>query len=221
MDVKPEGLPPLPSRPGPGLPSELIQRRPDVQKAYQQIRAADKDLAAALSNQYPRITLSASLASSAANAGDLFDDWVRSFAGNLFAPVFQGGQLRAEAARMEAVRNQRLYAYGQSVLTAFREVEDALIREEKQRKRIESIKNQLELARETNEQLRVAYFNGMGNYLDVLTALENTQQLERNLLSERLVLLEYRIALHRALAGGFGVPDELPGIEQPEDEKEE
>ncbi|MGM0375269.1 MAG: efflux transporter outer membrane subunit [Bacteroidota bacterium] len=218
----PRQLPELSSRPGTGLPTELIQRRPDVRQALNNVRASDRDLAAAISNQYPRLTLSASLSSSAGNTDDLFNNWIRSFAGNLFAPVFYGGELRAEAERLDAVKNQSLYAYGQTVLTAFQEVEDALIREQKQKKRIESLEKQLELARETNEQIRVAYFNGMGNYLDVLTALDEAQQLERNLLSERLVLFEYRIALFRALAGGFETTpvDDGTGESEPGNENE-
>lgn len=63
---------------------------------------------------------------------------------------------------------------------------------------------QLELAGKSHKQLRAEYFNGLSNYLDVLTALEQEQQLRRDLLSARLELLEYRVALYRALAGGFG-----------------
>ena len=62
---------------------------------------------------------------------------------------------------------------------------------------------QVNLARQTYEQLRIQYFNGVGDYLDVLTALDQEQQLRRDLLSARLNLLEYRIALYRALAGGI------------------
>ncbi|MFO8000717.1 MAG: efflux transporter outer membrane subunit [Marinilabilia sp.] len=214
VEVETGDMPGMPPLPGTGLPVELVRRRPDVQRAFELVRAADQDMASAISNQYPRLNLSASFSTSADEAGDLFDSWVRSFAGNLFAPLFYGGELRAEVDRADAVRNQRIYQYGQTVLTAFQEVEDALVREKKQLQSIESIEKQLELARESNEQIRVAYFNGIGNYLDVLTALDEEQQLQRDLLSEKLTLLEYRIALYRALAGGFEIPSDEEG-EQP------
>ena len=69
--------------------------------------------------------------------------------------------------------------------------------------RIEFIEEQLELARQSYEQLQVEYFNGFSEYLDVLTALDQEQQLRRDLLSANLALLEFRIALYRALAGSI------------------
>ncbi|PWD99801.1 efflux transporter outer membrane subunit [Marinilabilia rubra] len=196
-------LPVLPPLPETGIPSDLVKRRPDVVSQFNLLRAADRDRASAISSQFPRLSLSASLNSSSDNADDLFDNWVRSFAGNLMAPLFYGGERRAEADRAEAVKNQRLYEYSQSVLIAFREVEDALVREKKQKQRVESLKKQLKLARDAYDQIRRSYLNGMGNYLDVLTALEEEQRLQREIMAGRLTLLEYRISLYRALAGGF------------------
>lgn len=194
------GLPPLPET---GVPAELIRRRPDVQSAFNSLQAADRQMAAAISNRYPRFSLSASVSTAADQAGDLFEDWARSLTGNLLTPILYGGRLSAEVDRAEAVKKQRLYEYGQTMLTAFREVEDALIQEKKQRERIESLKDQIKLARQSYEQLRVSYFNGVAGYLDVLTALDEEQQMRRNLLSARLLLLEHRVALYRSLAGGF------------------
>ena len=198
-----DSLPELPPLPETGLPAELIRRRPDVQQAYHQLRAADRDLAAAISNQYPRLTFTASLATTGETADDLFQSWIASFAGNLLASIFRGGQLSAEVDRAEAVKNQRLYEYGQTTLVAFREVENALIRENKQRRQISSLEKQVQLARQAYEQLRIEYFNGVSDYIDVLTALTDEQQLQRDLLTARLSLFESRIALYRALAGGF------------------
>jgi len=106
-------------------------------------------------------------------------------------------------ARSRSVKQQRLFEYGQTILTAFQEVEDALIQEKKQRQRIESLEKQLRLADATYEQLRLEYFNGVTDYIDVLNTLTDRQELRRNLLSAELELLEFRIALYRALAGGF------------------
>lgn len=202
-EFRPVDLPELTPLPDAGVPTDLVRRRPDVQSAYASLLAADRDLATAISNQFPRLTISASATTAADNAGSLFEDWALSFAGNLLAPIFYGGELRAEVNRNEAVKQQRLYEYGQTILTSFREVEDALVQEKIQVKSIQSIERQAELATRTYEQLRVQYLNGSGNYLDVLTALDGIQQLRRDLLSARLTLVEYRIALYRALAGSF------------------
>ncbi len=203
IDYLGEGLPALPPLPDTGIPADLIGRRPDVRSAYLRLKAADRDLASAVSSRYPRLSLTASLTKDTDSTQHLFKDWVRSLAGNLLAPIFYGGRLKAEVKRTKAVKQQRLYEYGQAVLTAVKEVEDALIREKKQLERIHSLEVQLKLARQTHEQLRIEYFNGFANYLDVLTSLDDEQQLRRNLLSAHRILLEYRVALYRALAGGF------------------
>lgn len=200
---RPVDLPELSPLPDAGIPTDLVRRRPDVQSAYASLLASDRDLATAISNQFPRLTISASATTAADNAGSLFENWALSFAGNLLAPIFYGGQLRAEVNRNEAVKQQLLYEYGQTILISFREVEDALVQEKTQVQSIQSIERQVELATRAYEQLRVQYLNGGGNYLDVLTALDGIQQLRRDLLSARLTLVEYRIALYRALAGSF------------------
>ncbi|WP_159519086.1 efflux transporter outer membrane subunit [Sunxiuqinia indica] len=198
-----DSLPDLPPLPQTGLPVELVERRPDVQNAYNLLQAADRDLAAAISNRYPRLNISASISTAAINADKLFDDWAYSVAGNLLAPLFYGRQINAEIERSEAIKNQYLYAYGQAVLTAFREVEDALVQEAMQQQTIANLKEQVKLSEKTYKQLQLEYFNGMSNYLDVLTALNAQQELQRSLLAANLTLLKYRILLYRALAGGF------------------
>lgn len=203
VDFSPEDLPELEPLPNAGVPTDLVRKRPDVQSAYASLQAADNDLAAAISNQFPRLTISASATTAAESASGLFENWAMSFAGNLLAPIFYGGELRAEVNRNEAVKNQRLYEYGQTILTAFQDVEDALVQEKNQVQSIESIERQLELANQAYRQLRLQYLNGSGNYLDVLTALDGIQQLRRDLLSAQLTLVEYRISLYRALAGSF------------------
>ncbi len=203
IQYRPDSLPPLPPLPATGLPVELVRRRPDVQQAFHLLEAADREVAAAISNRYPRFTISASASLRANNADALFQDWAYSLGGNLLTPLLYGGRLSAEVNRTEAVKQQRLYEYGQTVLIAFREVEDALIQERKQLESIQVLEEQLVLAGQTYEQLQIEYFNGLSDYLAVLTALSQEQQLRRDLISANLTLLEYRIALYRALAGGF------------------
>ena len=203
LPTPPDTLPDLPPLPDAGLPTDLVRRRPDVREAHRLLKAADRELAVAITNQYPRLTLTAGVSTVADNASSLFETWAYSFAGNLLAPLFRGGALRAEVDRAEAVKERRLYEYGQTVLTAFQEVEDALIREKKQRERIQDLQNQVNLARQSYRQLRVQYLNGAADYLDVLTALDEVQQLRRDRLAAQRTLIEDRIALYRALAGPF------------------
>lgn len=202
-------LPEVPTTPATGLPAELLQRRPDVRSAYLRLQAADQDIASAVSERYPRLNLTASLGTIAERPEDLFRQWVGTIAGQLIAPLLDGGQRDAEVQRTEALRRQRLAEYATQVLGAFAETENALAQERYQLLRIESLQAQLQLARQTYQQLRNQYLNGAADYISVLTAIREQQQLERDLLSARLEHVTQRIGLYRALAGGFETPREV------------
>ena len=202
-EIPEAGFPELPELPQTSLPLELTRRRPDLKQAYSLVLAADRDMAQAVRNKYPQISLDLSAQARSNDFNSLFQDWAYTLAGNIVAPLLYGGRLNAEVDRTEALKNQRLYEYGQTVLIAFREVEDALIRELKQKERIVTLKKQLELAGNTNKQLKLSFLNGLTDYLDVLLSLGQEQQLQRDLINARQQLLEIRIGLYRALAGSF------------------
>ena len=165
-------------------------------------------LASAVAERFPRLTLSASLSNEITDSEALFDDWLATLAGNLVLPLIDGGQRRAEARRFRSLREQRLYEYGQATLVAFQEVEDALVQERQQQRRMESLREQLALADSAYRQLRIQYVNGAVGYLEVLSALQERQELRRTLITARQELLAFRVALYRALAGGFPVTEE-------------
>ncbi len=196
-------LPELPPLPDTGIPSELVNRRPDVRSAYFRLKAADLRLASAVRDMYPRFSFRASVSTSDSSPNNILKNWASSLAGNLLAPLFYGGRLRAEMKRSMAVKEQYLQGYVKMILNAFKEVEDALLRERNQAERIVSMQKQVDLGARTIEQLRIEYFNGIADYLDVLSVLKDEQRLRREILSDRVLLLEYRIALYRAIAGGF------------------
>lgn len=216
VEMPPARLPDLPAVPDTGLPSTLIERRPDIQRAFLTLQAADRDLASAVSDQYPRIFLTGSIQTATETPEDLFKAWIASLAGQVVAPIFDGGRRRAEVERTEAVAKQRLAEYGQTVLVAFAEVENALVRNRFQIERLESIEEQLVLARQTYDQLLTQYLNGVTDYLSVLTALNAEQRLQRDQLAARLSLVEFRIELYRALAGRFVTPLEAASTKQGE-----
>ncbi|WP_318312780.1 TolC family protein [Flagellimonas crocea] len=196
-------LPDLPELPNTGLPLELVRRRPDLKQSFALLLAADRDMASAVQSKYPRISLSGRGQLRSNNFDNLFDNWAYSIAGNILAPLFYGGRLNAEIDRTTAIKQQRLYEYGQATLVAFREVEDALVQDVKQTERLENIQRQLELAEKSNKQLRVEFLNGFSPYLDVLLGLDQEQQLRRDYVDAQMQHIQIRIALYRALAGGF------------------
>lgn len=201
--LKKTSMPKVPQLPDTGLPLDLVRRRPDLKQSFALLLAADRDMASAVQSKYPRISLSGRGQLRSNNFDNLFDNWAYSLAGNILAPLFYGGRLNAEVDRATAIKQQRLYEYGQATLIAFREVEDALVQDVKQTERLENIGRQLELAEKSNKQLRVEFLNGFSPYLDVLLGLDQEQQLRRDYIAAQLQHVQIRIALYRALAGGF------------------
>ncbi len=199
LPVRPEliSLPPLPAT---GLPLDLLNNRPDIKSAYFNLIAADRRVAAAVADKYPRLSISADLYTSG-NASDLFDNWFASLAANLVGPLLDGDSRQSEIDRTSAVAREKLYTYGHKILTAIGEVEDALAQENEQQKLIASLEVQLDLATHTVQTVRDRYKQGVENYQRVLTALLSQQSLERTLLSARQQRISYRIALYRALGG--------------------
>lgn len=196
-------FPTLPPIPYTGLPAELLNRRPDVRANYQALAAADRDLAAAVLDQYPRIDLSGSLINAAENPETLFRDWFLSIGSQLIGPILDGGQRRAEVDRRKALVCESFAAYRQSILVALQEVEDGLALERYQIERIEKLETQVELAQKASEQLLQFFITGEATYLDVLSANQSQQRLQRTLLSARLELILIRTGLYLALAGDF------------------
>ena len=193
-------LPPLPRT---GLPADLLQRRPDLRAAYAKVRAADARLAGAIADRLPRFSLAAQASSEGGDGRDLFHNWLASLAGNLVAPLVDGGRLQAEVERSGAAADEALNTYGQAVLAALAEVEEGLAREEAQRQYLDRLTSQLHLAGQVVNRVRGRYLRGQEEYLRVLDAQLSQQELERSLLVARRQLIDDRIALCRALAGGW------------------
>ncbi|MET0051362.1 MAG: TolC family protein [Candidatus Thiodiazotropha sp.] len=200
-------LPVLLPLPTTGLPSELLNRRPDLQAALLRLQASDARAAAAVANRYPRLDLSAALTSPGATGG-VFDGWLGSLVAQLSAPLFDGGQRRAEVARTEAVVRESLNDYAQALLEALGEVEDALVAEAGQRRYLSTIDAQLEALATVATQEGQRYFQGDADYLSVLDAIRSRQSLERQQVSARRELISNRIALVTALAGGWSMTSE-------------
>ncbi len=197
-------LPPLPSL---GLPSRLIENRPDVRAAFSRLESADWGVSAARADRLPALTLTGSAGYRSGEFEDLFDNWFAGFAAGILAPLIDGGRRSAEADRLLAVSEEQLAAYRQTVLTALREVENALVREEKQAEYIVRLRLQLTAAENALKQAQLRYRKGDTGYLDVLSSLNSTQSLQRELLSAERDLLLYRVALYRSLAGSWEEKD--------------
>lgn len=201
LKISREDFPEPTEIPATGLPADLLSSRPDLRRAGMRLQAADWQVAAARANRLPAIRLTATAQYGKGDMDVLFDNWLLSLAGNLTAPIFDGGRRAAEVDRRQAFADENLSAYRQAVLTAIKEVEDALVSEVKQREHIKALENVLVTARKALEEAGIRYRNGLTDYLPVLTQLLAVQNLERNLIRQRAILLNSRVSLYRSLGG--------------------
>jgi NodT family efflux transporter outer membrane factor (OMF) lipoprotein len=203
IDVEAEQLPELPPLPDPGVPADLLKRRPDVRRALYRLRAADRQTAAAVADKLPSLQLSASLLAQANQIGRLLDDLIWSATAAASQNLFQGGRLEAAQREAESVAEERLYGYGQTFLEALEDVQNALVSSEHQKKRVASLERERSSAEESLEAARSKYREGTVDYFRVLDALQQLQEIERELLDARRQQLSYRISLCRSLGGSW------------------
>lgn len=201
LNISREELPKPIEIPATGLPADLLSSRPDLRAAGMRLWAADWQVAAARADRLPAISLTAQARYGEADADVLFDNWLLSLAGNLTAPIFDGKRRAAEVDRSLAVVDEKLSAYRQTVLTAIKEVEDALVNETKQREHINGLEKVTATARKALKEAGNRYRKGLNDYLPVLTQLLTVQGLERELIQKHANLLGARISLYRALGG--------------------
>lgn len=197
------GLIDLPGLPETGVPLTVVQQRPDVASAFYAVRAADERVAVAMADQYPTLSLTSNLTTTATRVEDLFDDWLVNLVAGVTGPVFDAGQRQAETRQARAELSEAVHDYQQAVLEAVQDVEDALTQESHQRRYWESLQQQLALAREVFHRNRDNYENGQVMYLSVLSSLTSLQTLERSELTAKRGLIEDRIDLCRSLAGSW------------------
>ncbi|MDL1980691.1 MAG: efflux transporter outer membrane subunit [Deltaproteobacteria bacterium] len=194
-------LPELSPMPSTGIPADLLENRPDIKAAQLRLQSAGWNVSAARADRLPSLTLSAGAIFENEHLDLLLDNWLLSLAANLTAPVFDGNRRAAEVDRTMAMKDENLAAYRQTILTAIREVEDALVTEARQKEHILELKQVIQTARKALAQATLRYRNGLNDYLPVLTQLLSVQDLERNLITQRATLLTNRISLYRSLGG--------------------
>ncbi len=199
-----ENLEPVPT----GLPSQLLLRRPDIRAAEAQLRSLNAMIGVAKASRFPKIALTGNLgyASEALTEVLRHDSELWSIALGIVQPLFDGGALKAGQRVAEARYAQGLAQYAKTVLTAFAEVESALLTRKKQMERREKILGLLEETRAMEELTEARYQRGLVDYLAVLDARAARFQAERDLVLVDLALVTNRVTLHRALGGGWADP---------------
>jgi multidrug efflux system outer membrane protein len=189
----------------PGLPSSLLERRPDIRQAEEQLVAANAEIGVARAAYFPQISLSGSGGFQSSALTNLFSGpaGVWSFGASLAQPIFTGGRLRSGVRLAEAQQQTAALFYQQSIQEAFRSVSDALVAYRKTR---EFRAQQELLFRSAQDAARLShmrYTGGATGYLEVLTNETNAFSAELNLAQARLNELLALVQLYQALGGGW------------------
>jgi multidrug efflux system outer membrane protein len=201
-----------------GLPSELLQRRPDIQVAERDLAATTARIGVAKADRFPKISLTGLLGVADPKVSHLFTD-VSAFgvAGAGFTgPLLNSQALGFQQEAVEAQAKQSLAQYEQTVLTAFREVEDALIAVRTAREQNEAQQQQVNALQSALRLAELRYKGGLANYLDVLVARRNLFEAELAMTGSRRLHLVSVVQLYKALGGGWnpepdGVNDDRKG----------
>lgn len=199
---------PLPPEVPPGLPSDLLERRPDIREAEQDLVSANALVGVSVANFFPRISLTGAFGGIAPQVGDLFSDgktW--SFGAGLLTPVFKGKRLNEEHKAALAFWEQAKARYEKSVTAAFGETATALNAYQKlaeaEKEQVQSVASQNEAVKLSNDRYRA----GLADYLEVLQA-EQARLLADNVLAAiRLGRLDSMVGLYKALGGGWSLSD--------------
>ncbi len=199
------GWPPLRRGVRVGIPSELLMRRPDIDAAYQRIRAADARVKVAHRDLYPRFSLTASGGNQSDTLKRLadanFNVW--SLAGNIVAPLVDGGSRRAGLGAANARAKQALENYRATVLNAFREVENALGSERYLLRQEQATRKALGAARSAEARIRRNYESGLVEILTLLDTQRRSFATEESLINIQSARYKNRVTLALALGKGI------------------
>ncbi len=199
-----KSIPTVPDKITPDLPSELLKRRPDIRYAERQLAKANATIGVATAELYPKINLAAFIGLQNTTITDFTPvgkSW--SAASTITMPIFNWGKLNANILSKKAQFEQAFYTYQATVLTAFKEVEDALVANLKEQQRYNALQqavsaNQLAVAL-ANER----YQKGLTGFIDVLQTQQALYQTQSQLVTSAGKVSSNQVALYKALGGGW------------------
>ncbi|HEY0843916.1 MAG TPA: efflux transporter outer membrane subunit [Noviherbaspirillum sp.] len=189
----------------PGLPSDLLNRRPDIRAAEHRLQAANANIGAARAAFFPRITLTGSVGTASNELSGLFEAGSRtwSFVPQLVLPIFDAGRNSANLNLAEARNNIALAEYEKTIQTAFREVSDTLVARQALEEQIAAQQAVQDAQAERLKLADLRYQNGVASSLEVLDAQRELFAAQQGLVQARLLRLTNAIDLYRALGGGM------------------
>ena len=189
----------------PGLPSALLERRPDIQQAEQQLIAANAEIGVAKADYYPEISLTGTGGFQSPALTKLFTGpaGMFNYGPTLTVPIFTAGKIRSNVKLTEAQQQQALLTYQQTIQQAFRDVSDSLIAYQKDREFREQQELLTASAQDASNLAQIRYKAGVASYLEVLTNDTNYFAAQLNLVQAQFNELNSLVQVYNALGGGW------------------
>jgi multidrug efflux system outer membrane protein len=188
-----------------GLPSEMLQRRPDLLEAEHQLLAANANIGAARAAFFPSITLTANAGSTSRQLSGLFDGgsgtWL--FQPQLSLPIFNAGRLRANLDYAEVQKNIQVANYEKAIQTAFQEVADGLAARGTYGDQVRAQRDLVQTSQDYYSLAERRFRTGVDSYLTLLDAQRQLFSAQQQLVSDRLAQLTSEVNLYKALGGGW------------------
>ncbi|HVJ07227.1 MAG TPA: efflux transporter outer membrane subunit [Acidisarcina sp.] len=188
-----------------GLPSQLLERRPDIQEAEQTLISANARIGVARAQFFPQLSISGSAGFGGDEFSNLFDPSGKLIygIGSIAQPLFEGGKLRGQLKLSEATKKEMVVNYQKTIAGAFRDVSNSLIALNKQRASREQQQQLVEAAQDAVRLARIRYQGGSTSYLEVLTTDSNLFSAQLNLVNAQQGEALALVQLYSALGGGW------------------
>lgn len=201
----PAELPQVTQAPATGLPSSLLERRPDVRRAQAQVNAANARVGVARADLFPKFYLSGLLARAEEDTGSISigPGLLYSLAPTVRLPILSGGRIRSNIAIRDAQLDAALLRYEQTVLRSVEDVESALVSCAREQQRLQSLDAALAAAALARELALESYSHGLADYFSVLDAQRQQLAAEDSQAASRTDALVHLVALYKALGGGW------------------
>jgi multidrug efflux system outer membrane protein len=187
------------------MPAELLERRPDIRQAEQNLIAANADIGVAKAAYFPRISLTGLLGLESGELSDLFKGPSRtwSYGVGVTLPIFNAGRVRNQVAQSEAFQREALAAYQKSIIVAFQEVENALVDRDKFAQARERQARNVAALQRFRDLAALRYREGATIYLEVANAEQSLFNAELAYAATQSQLFQSYANLYRAMGGGW------------------
>ena len=188
-----------------GIPAQVLERRPDILQAEQQLVSANAQIGAARALYFPTISLTGTFGTASSDLSDLFKGPARvwSYGGSITGPIFTGGAIYGQVMQAKAAQQAALLGYQSAIQNAFRDVETSLINSQKLN---EQVRAQQRLVRANREYARLSHLQYDGGYVPYSTVLQAEQQLfpsELNMVQTQAALFSSLVSIYQAMGGGW------------------